>query len=323
MGLPRSPAVSVVIPTWNGYELLRDALGSLRRQSLQGAEVVVVDNGSTDGTPERLAAEYPEVTVLALPTNRGFAAAVNEGIRASSGEVVVLMNNDTVAEPGWLEALVRAVESAPDIGACASRMLIAAAPDRIDSAGDRMGLFASAIGHGEPDGPHFSTRREVLTASAGAAAYRRSVLEEVGLFDERFFAYFEDVDLGLRLRLAGYRCVYVPEARIHHVGSATARRIPELKFFLLMRNSLFIFFQYMPPERLLWAPAVLSWPFVRAVLDGQSPMVALRCLTAFFRDLPTVRQRRRDVVGARKIPWSALRRHLSHPLARQGRSARA
>jgi GT2 family glycosyltransferase len=313
---------SVIIPTWNGYDLLRDALDSLRRQTFTDAEIIVVDNGSSDGTSELIAVEYPEVRVIQLAENRGFAVAVNEGIRASSGEVVVLMNNDTIAEPGWLKALVETMSLAPDIAACASRMLIASAPDRIDSAGDRMGLFASAVGHGEPDGPRFTVAREVLTASAGAAAYRRSALDEVGLFDERFFAYFEDVDLGLRLRLAGYRCMYAPEARILHVGSATASRIPEIKFFLLMRNSLFIFFQYMPPERLIWAPAVLAWPMVRAVLDRQPQRVAIRCIAAFLADLPTVLRRRRQAVGGRRVSWVEFRCHLSKPLVRQARSAR-
>jgi GT2 family glycosyltransferase len=315
----RDKRVSIVIPTWNGFHLLEDALASLRRQTLQGAEIVVVDNGSTDGTIELVGLRYPEAKLIEMGANRGFAAAVNAGIRESTGDVVVLMNNDTVAEPEWLEALVKSIEESADIGSCASRMLIAGSPGRIDSAGDRLGLFASAIGHGEFDGPMFSKQREVLTASAGAAAYRRSALNQVGLFDERFFAYFEDVDLGLRLRLAGFRCVYVPDARIHHVGSATARKAPELKFFLLMRNSLFIFFQYSPPERLLWAPAVLAWPFIRAMIDRQPPSAAFRCLGAFLRDLPAVVRRRREVVKNRRIPWSALRSLLSHPFVRQGR----
>lgn len=313
--MDRPPRVSVVIPTWNGEDLLCAALESLVRQSWQDFEVVVVDNGSTDGTHEVLASEHPEVRLIELGENRGFAAAVNAGIEAAAGEIVVLMNNDTEAAPGWLEGLVMAMEANPEAGSIASRMLTFADPGRIDSAGVQLGLYASQVGEGAHDGDWFGEPREVFAACAGAAAYRRQALEEVGLLDERYFAYFEDVDLGARLQLAGWRCFYAPDAVILHHGSATSNRIPARKFYLLMRNSLFLYFQYAPARRLVWAPAVLAWPFARAALDRQPVRVAATAVYDFLRDLPAVMARRRQVRDGFTAEYRA---RLAPPLTRKG-----
>lgn len=310
-----SSRVSVVIPTWNGRDLLAAALASLRRQTLESFETVVVDNGSSDGTHELLTREHRDVRQVNLAENRGFAAAVNAGIAAAAGDVIVLMNNDTEAAPGWLEALVRAMDTNPDAGSVASRMLAYSAPRRIDSAGVQLGLYASQIGEGAQDGPWFDQPREVFAACAGAAAYRRAALDDVGLFDERYFAYFEDVDLGARLQLAGWRCVYAPDAVIHHHGSATSNRIPARKFYLLMRNSLILFFQYMPGRRLVWAPAVLVWPFARAAFDRQPLGTAVRAVRDFIREIPAVRARR---AALRSGFTPDYRSRLVSPLTRSG-----
>jgi GT2 family glycosyltransferase len=309
------PRVSVIIPTWNGAALLGHALESLTRQTFDDFEIVVVDNGSCDGTFEMLAREHPAARVVHLDDNRGFAQAVNVGISAGRGEIVVLMNNDTAAEPGWLEALVAAMDRHPEAGSVASRMLAFSDPGRIDSAGIQLGLYASQIGEGEPNGPWFAEPREVFAACAGAAAYRRRALDEVGLFDGRYFAYFEDVDLGARLQLAGWRCIYAPDAVIYHHGSATANRVPARKFYLLMRNSLILFFQFMPARRLAWSPAVLAWPFARAVLDRQPIGAAARAVLDFARDLPAVRARRAQ---ARRRFTPEYMARLAPPLTRKG-----
>lgn len=281
-----------------------------------------MDNGSTDGTAELLARDYPQVRLLSFPENRGFAAAVNAGIRASRSEIVILMNNDTEADPGWIEALVRALDSHGDVGSCASKVLDFHDRTRIDSAGDRLGLIASQIGHGQTDGPPFAYPRHVLSACAGAAAYRRSALAEVGLFDERFESYLEDVDLGIRAQLAGYRCLYVPDAVIYHRGSATARRMPERKFYLLLRNSLFLFFQYMPLARLvIFGPLMLVAPLYIAIRERVPLRVGVSSLRDFLRNRRAVLARRRQVARTRRIPLSEFRRLLSSPLARQPRNA--
>jgi GT2 family glycosyltransferase len=310
------PRVSVIIPSWNGAVLLASALESLNRQTFVDFEVVVVDNGSSDGTVEMLGRAHPAARLVELGENRGFAAAVNSGISAALGDIIVLMNNDTEAEPGWLEALVRAIDESPRAGSIASRMLAFSDPGRIDSAGVQFGLYASQIGEGAPDGAWFDEPREVFAACAGAAAYRRRALDEVGGFDERYFAYFEDVDIGARLQLAGWRCMYAPGAVIRHHGSATSNRVPGRKFYLLMRNSLILFFQYAPRRRLVWAPAVLLWPFVRAVLDRQPLLLAWKAVYDFTEQLPAVLSRRRALRGRFGSEYLAS---LSPPLTRSGR----
>lgn len=307
--------VAVVIPNWNGAEFLPETLDGLRRQTLHDFETILVDNASTDGSVESVRASYPEVRCIRLDENRGFAGAVNVGIEASSGEFVVLLNNDAVPEPTWLEALVAALEKDPRAGSCASRVLSYADPSVIDSAGDQLGIFPSQIGNGSKDGRKFRTAGLVLTACACAAAYRRSLFEEIGTFDERFFAYMEDVDIGLRAQFAGYDCRYVPEAVVLHHGSMTGNRLPDFKFYLHMRNALFIFFQYMPLRRMAWAPIVLATPIIQALREKQSVVTGWRALRDFMRDLPTVLRRRRQVRRAKRLTGRALVSRLASPFS--------
>ena len=311
---------TVVIPTMNGREVLWHALRALASQQEVRFEVVVVDNGSTDGTVERLPVEWPAVRLVALPTNVGFAAAVNVGIREARAPIVVLLNNDTEVAPRWLVSLIQPLRDDPSVGSCASRILDFTHRDRIDSAGDRLGLVASQIGHGEPDGPWFDAPRDVLSACAAAAAYRRDALAAIGGFDAWHFAYLEDVDVGLRLQLAGYGCRYVPTARVYHHGSLTARRSNAFRLFLLLRNSWAIFVRYMPIERLILGfPLMLLMPFVAVVRERQSPVVAVRALVAVFRAAPRLLRERAVVWRHRRISTTRLRALLAHPLARQRR----
>ena len=195
--------VSIVIPSWNGQELLQACLRSLNQQDFQDFETIVVDGGSTDGSQEWLQSTHPEVRLIELDQNRGFAFAVNRGIEVAEGEAIVLLNNDTEAEPEWLASLVGAMERDQTAGLFASRVLQHHDRTRIDSAGDTLGLFAHQRGHGLPDGSAFEEPRYVISACAAAALYRREVFEEVGTFDERFVSYLEDVDLGVRAAYAG------------------------------------------------------------------------------------------------------------------------
>ena len=206
---------TVVIPTWNGRCLLDACLAGLGGQTWRDFEIVIVDNGSTDGTASWMQDRYPDVQVIANDRNLGFAAAVNQGIRASASRYVVTLNNDTEPAPGWLAALVATAERDPSVGMCASKMLFADRPGVINSTGiylDRTGIAWDRRG-GEPDDERGTEPVEVFGPCGGAALYRRTMLDEVGLFEEDFFAYLEDVDLAWRARLAGWRCLYVPAAR--------------------------------------------------------------------------------------------------------------
>ncbi|HUG39948.1 MAG TPA: glycosyltransferase family 2 protein [Longimicrobiales bacterium] len=312
---------AVIIPTWNGRDLLRSALRGLEAQRQVDFEAIVVDNGSSDGTREMIETEFPRVRALYLGENRGFAAAVNAGVAATAAEVVVLLNNDAVPEPGWLPALLRVMDGDPAVGSCASRVLRQDDPSRLDSAGDGWGLLAWSRGHDEPDGPAFDAPADVLAASGSAAAYRRAAFEAVGGMDERFFAYLEDVDLGIRLRLAGWRCRYVPDARVLHRGSVTSDRIGGLKLKLLLRNSLRLVLQYAPPERLLALPALIGWVKVRSVREAGSLRPGLAAIAAVARELPLILQRRRRFLGGRRITMTEFRRSLDPVLTRSRRGA--
>jgi GT2 family glycosyltransferase len=318
------PRASVVIPTWDGADLLRQALLSLRAQTLQDFEVVVVDNGSRDHTAAMLSAEFPEVRVVWFPENRGFAPAVNAGVRTARGDVVALLNNDAEAEPGWLAALVAALDRRPDVGAVASKMLNASDPSLIDSAWDAMGLAPFNVGRGEPDGPRFNSGREVLSACAGAAAYRREFFDRVGHFDEDFFAWFEDVELGIRGQLAGYRCWYEPAAVVRHRFSSTAARMPDRKIFLLIRNGLILFFQTMPLRRLvLWGPVILLWPWLDPIFYGRPLRLTARGWFAFWAAVPRVLRNRRRIYAGHTARVDDLLKVLEDPWEDIRKAARA
>lgn len=308
------PRVSVVIPNWNGAELLARVLDSLGGQLYQGFETLVVDNGSTDTSLALLESEFPETRVVALPTNLGFAGAVNAGIEKARGEIIALLNNDAVADPGWLGALVDALDRHPEVGSIASRMLDLGDPGRIDSAGDQLGIFPSNIGHGEPDDARFREPAYVLSACAGAAAFRRELFEDVGLFDERFFAYMEDVDLGVRAQLRGWDCLYEPRAVVYHEGSQTSKRMPDRRFFLLARNSLLIFFQFMPPlRRMIWAPVAVARVLWNSVRRGPGLHVGWRAIVETLSDWRRIRARRQQARDTGVLSWEDLKHRFVAP----------
>ena len=213
--------LTVVIPSWNRCELLRNCLNSLKHQTTP-CRVLVVDNGSTDATVEMLKTEFPEVDCLRLHRNLGFSRAVNEGIRRCRTEYVGLLNNDTEADRRWVEVGVRAFREYPQYFFFASRMIRYFNRDRLDSAGDcysRTGLPEKRGLGGVPD--RFPENEPVLGASAGAAFYRRALFDEIGLFDEDYFLYLEDVELSLRAQLAGRPCLYLAAATVYHIEAAS------------------------------------------------------------------------------------------------------
>jgi GT2 family glycosyltransferase len=310
-----APKASVIIPTWNGRDLLRAALRSLRAQTWTDFETVVVDNGSRDGTVAMLRDEFPDVAVVEFPENRGFAVAVNAGVRAARGRYLVLLNNDAEAEPGWLAALAGVLDARPEIGSVACKMLAARDPAIVDSAGAAMGLFAYDIGRGERDGSGFAVAREILCPCAGAAAYRRELFDAVGTFDEAFFAWFEDVELGIRAQLAGFPCWYEPGARVRHHAHASAGQLSIPKTVFTVRNALLLFVQTMPLRRLVpCAPLLLVWPFLDPIFSGRPLRATARGWLAFWPLLPHALRARRRTYAARRVPVSRLTSLLESPV---------
>jgi len=251
---------ALIVLTWNGLANLQRCLPSVLFQLGADDQLVIVDNASTDGSSAWVAARYPSVHLIRNETNLGFAAAVNQGIRATDSKWVVTLNDDTVVSPGWLDALVTAAESNATVGMVACKMLLASMPDHLDSAGIEVDWAGIAWNrwHGEPVSAHpVAGSEEVFGPCGGAALYRRTMLEQIGLFDEDFFAYYEDVDLAWRARRAGWRCLYVPQAELVHLHSATGKRVPGLKRYLLGRNKWWTIFKNYPLLQLC-----MAWPLI-------------------------------------------------------------
>jgi GT2 family glycosyltransferase len=246
--------VSVVIPLWNGLRWLPGCLGSLARQTATPKRIIVVDNGSTDGSTEYLRQHHPEVEVLSLERNTGFAHAANRGVARSDTEFVVLLNTDVVLEPDWMARMSdRALED-PRAGSVACKMLQLDSPGMVYDAGDvlrRDGACEQRGRFGRDDG-RWDAPGEVFGACAGAALYRRSALVGAGGLDERYFAYIEDVDLALRLRLAGWRCLYEPVIA-HHAGEGSSHQLPGAHHYYVERNTLLLVGTFFP---LRWLPLV-------------------------------------------------------------------
>ncbi len=217
----RKPALSIVIPTYNGLNVLRCCLASVWRNLPEDAEVIVVDDASTDGTAECITRQYPWVRLIRFERNRGFCAAVNAGIRAARAPIVETLNNDTIVIRGWAEAALRLFADR-QVAAVAPRVWALTEDGHLDSAGLVYGLSGYARNRGcrrRGVGSRYEQRREVFGATASAAFYRRDALLEVGGFPEKFVAYYDDVDLAFRLRWAGYRCIYEPASQVVHWGS--------------------------------------------------------------------------------------------------------
>jgi GT2 family glycosyltransferase len=301
--------VAVVVPNWNGAELLRPCLDSLRIQRGSSATVIVVDNGSTDGSAEIITAEYPEVVLLRQPTNLGFAGGVNVGIRhalENGARYVALFNNDAVAEPPWLARLVEAADRHPEAGIVTGKLL-SGDGERIDSTGDFYSWWGYPFprGRGEPNDGRYGEPEEIFGASGGATLYRAEMLRAIGLFDEEFFAYYEDVDISFRAQLAGWRVRYEPTAiALHHQG-ATSSRISGFHRFHSVKNFFFLYVKNMPQPlfarhlpRFLAGFAMLCAGTIRMGLPG----ALARALGRIVVSLPHLVQQRRRVQALRTVP---------------------
>jgi GT2 family glycosyltransferase len=244
--------ISVVVVNWNRKDLLRACLLSLGRQTGVPFEIIVVDNGSTDGSADLAENEFG-ARVVRNAENRGFCAANNQGIARAKGDFIALLNNDAEAEPGWLAALHDACSRAPDVGMAASKVLVWEEPGRIDKVGHL--IFPDGQNRGRGSGTldqgQFEKEEEVLWPDGCAAMYRKSMLDQIGGFDEDFFAYGDDAELGLRARIAGWKCIYTPRAVVrHHRGATMGKGSPD-RLRLIERNRVLLALKLFPWS-LLW-----------------------------------------------------------------------
>ena len=228
----------VIIPNWNGEELLKICLPSLIKQNFNDFEVIIVDNGSTDGSVSYIENNFPDFKIIKNKKNLGFAAAVNQGIKNSKSRYIALINNDTELEKSCLYYLVQSAKVHSEVGFVAAKMLNFYKRDIIDSAGDYIDIVGHGnnIGLGEKDGPKFNKAEYVFLVTGGGSLFKREVFDKVGFFDEDYFAYFEDADLCFRAQLAGFKGWFEPKARIYHIHKATASKLGPFVEYLQFRN---------------------------------------------------------------------------------------
>lgn len=310
------PEISVIIVTWNNGEYLFKCLKCLDKQAHQNFEIIIVDNGSIDEVVDSYMTKNRIVFMEKLTSNKGFAFANNIGARLARGKWLALLNADAFPEPDWLEKLLQSAEENPEYSFFSSRQVQANSPDLLDGAGDSYHVSGLAWRrfYNKPVQEYGCQPEEVFSACPAAALYRREDFLQLGGFDEDYFSYFEDVDLGFRLRLAGKKCLYVPDAVVHHVGSASTGKRSDFSVYYGYRNMIWTFFKDMPSP-LIWffLPvhiATLSFFVVHLSMRGQGKVI-LRAIRDAVRGLPNVIEKRKSIQKNRKIKSSDLLRVMS------------
>lgn len=320
------PLLSVIIPNWNGKRFLEECIDSLKGQTFQNFETILVDNGSIDDSVEFAAKCYGDfIRIIRNSKNLGFTGGNNVGIQASKGEYIVLLNNDTWADPRWLEELARATRFDPPIGMWGSKVRSYYQRNRIEGAGELIywdGL-CRARGQYEQDHGRYDAMEEILFPPGCGAMYRKSLFDGIGLFDEDFFAYADDSEIGIRARLAGWKCLYVPAAIVYHKNSGTAGQYSPLKAFYVERNRLWITIKYFPFPLLFLSPFFTFYRFAfqaYGALTHQgaagkfakkySPLrlmgILLKAYGSGFRYLPRMWKKRKELRPLRKVSYGEV-----------------
>jgi GT2 family glycosyltransferase len=301
------PLISIIIVNWNGAAHLPVCLDALRAQTYRAFEVIVADNASQDESLALLARDYPEVKVVALSKNLGFTGGNNAGIRAAHGQIIVLLNNDTEVDPHWLEEIAAAFERHPEAGLVASKMKLFDRRDTFHTAGDfyRLDGLPGNRGVWEIDRGQYDREEYVFSACGGSAAYRKSMLDQIGLLDEDFFYSCEDIDLAWRAQLAGWKCVYAPKAIVYHKLSATGGG--KTASFYDGRNFIAVIAKNYPPS--LWKiyrGAVIrkQWSLFTEALRawrGEAARARMRGMLSGLLHLPRLLRKRRVIQATRKV----------------------
>ena len=317
-----NPFFSVIIPNWNGKHLLEECLDSVFAQTFRELETIVVDNGSTDGSLELLRTRYGDrLRLIALPDNLGYAGGNNRGIEAADGTWIVFLNNDTQVDSRWLEELAGAISRHPDVTVFACKVLNYFRRDEIDNVGHL--LYPDGINRGrgrlETDLGQYDREEEVFFPSGCAATYRKDLLDAIGGFDESFFAYGDDTELGLRARLYGAPCLLAPRAVVYHKYSETTGTYSEFKVYQVERNRVWVLMKCFPLRWILLSPfytIVRMIHHVTAALRGRGASgrfkekgstwglfpIVLRAYRDAFARMPSVLAERRGNRHLRKVP---------------------
>ena len=313
--------VSVIVVNWNGKEFLSECLDGLRRQTYQPFSVILIDNGSHDGSLDFIHRYYPEVRTIALSKNVGFSAANNYALKSIQGEYVALLNNDAVPDRLWTRHLVETLELHPEAGFAASKMLFCDDPDVIDRAGDTYTRAGTGLlrGRGER-ARNFGKTEWIFGACAGAALYRTSMLSDIGLFDKDFFLLYEDVDLSFRAQLMGYKCIFVPEAVVYHKASRSIVYDSPISVYYSHRNLEWAYIKNMPSNLILktvWLHIIYDIAaFFFFATNGRIKEFMSAKWDA-FKSLRTMLRKRKEIQRNRRVSddyvWGLLERELFLP----------
>jgi GT2 family glycosyltransferase len=298
--------LSIIIPHYNGAHHLPPCFNSLRNQTYPHLEIILVDNGSTDESLPLTRRDYPEVNIIELAQNIGYAA-INRGFEQAQGDIVVPLNNDTEVTPGWAQALVEALQKYPDAGMAASKLLLFDRRDTLHSAGDGFGIDGLPFNRGvwQKDEGQFDADTYIFGGCGGAVAYRREMLEDIGFFDEDFFMYLEDVDLNWRAQIAGYRAVFAPDAVVYHHLSASGGGV--IASYFTGRNTIFMLAKDLPGAifrrcgwRILKAQLKITLDALRA-WRGEAARARLRGQLAGLWGLPKWLAKRKAVQAKQRV----------------------
>ena len=316
-----APLVSIVLVCWNSAATLPRCLDCLTAQTCRDFEVIIIDNGSSDGATQRLEQTYPglKLQIRRLEANLGFSFANNLGAGLARGKWLALLNTDAFAEADWLEQLLQAAESEPAYSFFASRQIQARTPELLDGAGDALHVSGLAWRryYDYPSRQFGLVQEEVFSACGAAALYSREAFLRAGGFDVDFFSYHEDVDLSFRLHLLGYRCLYVANAIVNHVGSASTGNLSDFVLYHGLRNYVWSFFKNMPAG-LLWEalPAHLMANLNNLIgfsRRGHGTIVVKAKIDA-LRGIAPVLQKRREIQRTRTVRDAELSRIMEHGL---------
>ncbi|MFN8454707.1 MAG: glycosyltransferase family 2 protein [Anaerolineae bacterium] len=307
-----NPLLSVIIPHYNGAHHLTTCFTALRTQTYPQLEIILADNGSSDDSVALTRRDFPEVKILELGHNFGFAEAINRGIEQAQGQILVPLNNDTEVTPGWAQAIVEALCAHPEAGMVACKMLLFDRRDILHSAGDGFGVDGIPINRGvwQKDEGQFDGDVYIFGGCGGAVAYRREMLEDIGLFDEELFMYLEDVDLNWRAQLAGYKAVFAPQAVVYHRLSASGGGV--IASYYTGRNTLWVLAKNLPGplfrrywRAILGAQVKIAWDALRA-WRGEAARARLRGQLAGLWGVPRWLAKRPAVQAKRRVDEAYL-----------------
>jgi GT2 family glycosyltransferase len=306
--MPTPPLISIIIVSWNSAKHLPRCLDCLSLQTFQDFEVILVDNGSLDGGTNDLEKKYAQLAlhIDRLPSNLGFALANNRGARLARGRWLALLNADAFPERDWLEKILKAAKQYPEFSFFSSRQIQANQPDLLDGSGDEYHISGLAWRrfYNYQAGKYGFNEEEVFSVCGAAALYSRDDFLQVGGFDENYFSYFEDVDLSFRLRLIGKRCLYVPEAVVHHIGSASSGKISDFVIYQGHRNVVWTYFKDMPGALFWWylpLHMLMNLFFIVSFTLKGKGLAILRAKIDAFSGLPAIIRTRRQVQSSRRI----------------------